>query len=111
MVSRETLASLGRNFDLPTIGSAPQYNRHIFSQPIVYEFKEGWQSCPLRQSEVVVRPHCIGYGRYGCAVHSFNPIPTGHGRNQPIYERHVTTASRNRVKYTTVFPQILSSLE
>ena len=21
-----------------------------------------------------------------------NPIPTGHGRNQPIYERHVTTA-------------------
>ena len=27
----------------------------------------------------------------------FNPIPTGHGRNQPIYECHVTTASRNRV--------------
>ena len=23
-----------------------------------------------------------------------NPIPTGHGRNQPIYERHVTTAGR-----------------
>jgi hypothetical protein len=28
----------------------------------------------------------------------FNPIPTGHGQNQPIYERHVTTAGRNRVK-------------
>ena len=28
----------------------------------------------------------------------FNPILTGHGRNQPIYERHVTTAGRNRVK-------------
>ena len=27
-----------------------------------------------------------------------NPIPTGHGQNQPIYERHVTTAGRNRVK-------------
>ena len=27
-----------------------------------------------------------------------NPIPTGHGRNQPIYECHVTTAGRNRVK-------------
>ena len=26
------------------------------------------------------------------------PIHTGHGRNQPIYECHVTTASRNRVK-------------
>ena len=26
-----------------------------------------------------------------------NPIPTGHGRNQPIYERHVTNAGRNRV--------------
>ena len=30
-----------------------------------------------------------------------NPIPTGHGRNQPIYERHVTTAGRNRVKLGT----------
>ena len=28
----------------------------------------------------------------------FNPIPTGHGRNQPIYERHVTKSGRNRVK-------------
>ena len=29
---------------------------------------------------------------------SVNPIPNSHGRNQPIYERHVTTAGRNRVK-------------
>ena len=28
----------------------------------------------------------------------FNPIPTGHGQNQPIYERHVTKSGRNRVK-------------
>ena len=28
---------------------------------------------------------------------TFNPIPTGHGRNQPIYERHVTKSGRNRV--------------
>ena len=28
---------------------------------------------------------------------AINPIPTGHGRNQSIYERHVTTAGRNRV--------------
>ena len=27
-----------------------------------------------------------------------NPIPTGHRRNQPIYECQVTTVSRNRVK-------------
>jgi hypothetical protein len=27
----------------------------------------------------------------------FNPIPTGHERNQPIYECHVTTDGRNRV--------------
>ena len=28
-----------------------------------------------------------------------NPIPTDHGRNQPIYERHVTKSGRNRVKH------------
>ena len=27
----------------------------------------------------------------------FNPIPTGHGLNQPIYSYHVTQAGRNRV--------------
>ena len=27
-----------------------------------------------------------------------NPIPTSHGRNQPIYERHVTKSGQNRVK-------------
>ena len=31
------------------------------------------------------------------AFGSVNPIPTGHGWNQPIYECHVTTAGRNRV--------------
>ena len=34
---------------------------------------------------------------------TFNPIPTGHGRNQPTYERHVTTAGRNRVKKEGIF--------
>jgi hypothetical protein len=29
---------------------------------------------------------------------SFNPIPTSQGRNQPLYERHVTKSGRNRVK-------------
>ena len=29
---------------------------------------------------------------------SVNPIPTRWGRNQPYYERHVTTSVRNRVK-------------
>ena len=32
-----------------------------------------------------------------------NPIPTGHGRNQSIYECHVTTAGRNRVKLQKPF--------
>ena len=27
-----------------------------------------------------------------------NPIPTREGRNQPLYERHVTKSGRNRVK-------------
>ena len=27
-----------------------------------------------------------------------NPIPTSQGWNQPLYERHVTKSSRNRVK-------------
>ena len=31
-------------------------------------------------------------------VSILNPIPTSHRRNQPIYECHVTTAGRNRVK-------------
>ena len=29
---------------------------------------------------------------------TLNPIPTGHGLNQPIYSYHVTQAGRNRVK-------------
>ena len=28
-----------------------------------------------------------------------NPIPTGQGRDQPLYECHVTKSGRNRVKY------------
>ena len=31
-------------------------------------------------------------------LHSVNPIPTGTGWNQPLYERHVTKSGRNRVK-------------
>ena len=27
----------------------------------------------------------------------FNPIPTGQGRNQPLYERHLTKSVRDRV--------------
>ena len=27
----------------------------------------------------------------------FNPIPTGKGQNQPLYERHMTKFGRNRV--------------
>ena len=44
-----------------------------------------------------------------------NPIPTGHGLNQPIYSYHVTQAGRNRVKIVMgllhtylVFIQILT---
>ena len=39
-----------------------------------------------------------------------DPIPTGHGQNQPIYECHVTTAGRNRVenpKYQVLFDLLL----
>ena len=32
----------------------------------------------------------------------FNPIPTRQGRNQPLYERHVTKSGRNRVKYKSI---------
>ena len=35
----------------------------------------------------------------------FNPISTGHGRNQPIYERHVTKSGRYGVNTTE--PQLL----
>ena len=42
----------------------------------------------------------------------FNPIPTGHGRNQPIYERHVTKSGRNRVNicYSQEFKKDLRAL-
>ena len=33
----------------------------------------------------------------------FNPIPTGHGRKQPIYERHVTKSGRNRVNFRNIW--------
>ena len=36
-------------------------------------------------------------GLWTLAVCLFNPISTGHGRNQPIYECHLTIASRNRI--------------
>ena len=32
-------------------------------------------------------------------ISSLNHIPTGQGRNQPLYERHVIKSGRNRVKY------------
>ena len=31
------------------------------------------------------------------SAHVLNPIPTSQGRNQPLYERHMTKSSRNRV--------------
>ena len=36
----------------------------------------------------------------------FNPIPTDHRRNQPIYERHVTKSGRNRVKQDFTLPKM-----
>ena len=33
-------------------------------------------------------------------IRESNPIPTSQGRNQPLYERHVTKSGRNRVKKT-----------
>ena len=33
-----------------------------------------------------------------------NPIPTGQGRNQPLYERHVTKVGQNKVKQTSRKP-------
>ena len=33
-----------------------------------------------------------------CLFFVFNPIPTSQGRNQPLYECHVTKPGRNRVK-------------
>ena len=46
------------------------------------------------------RQHLVQDGKIfaGTDESRFNPIPTGHGRNQPIYERHVTKSGRNRVK-------------
>ena len=39
-----------------------------------------------------------------CSQKGFpNPIPTGHGRIQPIYERPVTKSGRNRVKRKDCF--------
>ena len=35
-------------------------------------------------------------------IFQLNPIPTGHGPNQPIYDHHVTTAGWNRVKLALI---------
>ena len=34
---------------------------------------------------------------------SFNPIPTSQGRNQPLYELHMTESGRNRVEYLPTY--------
>ena len=39
----------------------------------------------------------IATGREGEEREKVNPIPTGHGPNQLIYECHVTKSGRNRV--------------
>ena len=39
---------------------------------------------------------------FGDLINYFNPIPTGQGRNQPLYERHLTKSGRNRVKSVKV---------
>ena len=36
-----------------------------------------------------------------------NPIPTGQGLNQPLYERHVTKSGRNRVNLTDMPAQFI----
>ena len=33
----------------------------------------------------------------------FNPIPTSQGRNQPLYELHMTESGRNRVEYLPTY--------
>ena len=43
-------------------------------------------------SKTRIRQNCL-------LIFLFNPIPMGTGRNQPIYEYHVTTAGRNRVRF------------
>ena len=55
------------------------------------QFLSGPNKCPSFQFT------CICF-----RIHQLNPIPTGHGRNQPIYERHVTKSGRNRVKSSLV---------
>ena len=45
-------------------------------------------------------------GTYLVNPQPFNPIPTGHGRNQPIYERHVTKSGRNRVNLHPDFSRV-----
>ena len=60
-----------------------------------------------KHKRVAKSNHCIswkGTVYYLMQIHLpyccvLNPIPTGTGRNQPIYEYQVTTAGRNRVKY------------
>ena len=39
-----------------------------------------------------------------CTGELFNPISTGQGRNQPLYERHVTKFGRNRVNLVEIMP-------
>ena len=46
--------------------------------------------------------HCHTYQNYEQSQQKLGTIlginPTGQGRNQPLYERHMTKSGRNRVK-------------
>ena len=42
------------------------------------------------------------------AAACLNPIPTSQGRNQPLYERHMTKSGRNRVKGSGQYVRLLA---
>ena len=58
----------------------------------ILRIHQGTNNCNWEYREFVDCRHKV----FNCIL-AFNPIPTGHGRNQPIYERHVTKSGRDRV--------------
>ena len=52
---------------------------------------EGFKQCFFFKKDQIV-------GISSRTMTLFNPIPTGQGQNQPLYECHVTLSGRNRVK-------------
>ena len=86
---------------LPKIHSHSQifrYDQSIFCLSHRPNFSDIF-GCQQSVPAMITGKSCFHYKEQVCSVATigFIPIPTGQGRNQPLYEHHVIKSGRNRV--------------